>query len=113
MILTKKVNKENFYITYYKALNGILNLTNKEIEVLSKLSLILNQKQEMYITNEVRSEASDRLGISKHNFNNLFKKIKDRGFIVEDKDKGNRINPFLYKSMEDVSEITFRFELDK
>lgn len=111
MILTKKVNKDDFYITYYRALNGILNLTNKEIEVLSKLSNIIDSDYDSpYISNSTRAIASEELGISIQNFNNLFKKLKDKGFIVETP-KGLKINPFLYKKKEST-EITFKFDLE-
>lgn len=107
MILTKEVNKENFYSTYYKALNGLLNLTNKEIDVLAELSNRLNEED--YISNSTRSKAIDNLNITNHNFNNLFKKLKDKGFIIET-NEGNTINPFLFKKIGE-SEVTFKFKL--
>lgn len=108
MILTKEVNKENFYSTYYRALNGILNLTNKEIDVLSELSTRLNEDE--VILNSTRSKSIENLGITNHNFNNLFKKLKDKGFIIEN-NKGTTINPYLFKRIDSDTEVTFKFKL--
>lgn len=108
MILTKEVNKENFYSTYYRALNGILNLTNKEIDVLSELSTRLNEDE--VILNSTRAKSIENLGITNHNFNNLFKKLKDKGFIIET-NKGTTINPYLFKKIDNDAEVTFKFKL--
>ena len=35
--LVKGVNKNNLYYEYLKSLNGILNLTNKELDIMVKL----------------------------------------------------------------------------
>lgn len=119
MILKKEVSNDNFYKTYYSALNGILNLTNKQIDVLAELSNIKNelsdtfteeQKDQYTFSSSSRSIVCDKLGITIFNLNNIIKDLKKKGFIIIKENKDLSINPFLYKRKEDC-EIIFRFNL--
>lgn len=117
MILTKEVNKANFYKTYYKAINGILNLTNKQLEVLSELSFIRNslpdtfsdsQKDEYTFSSSTRGIICEKLGITIYNLNNLIKELKEKGFLMVN-NKKYKINPFLFQPLNDQDNIEFKF----
>ena len=90
MILTKEVTKQNFYKTYYKAINGILELTNKQMEVLAEFSYIRDslpdtftdtQKDEYTFSTSTRNIICEKLGITIFNLNNLIKELKEKGYI--------------------------------
>lgn len=116
MILKKEVSRENFYKTYYSALNGILNLTGKQIEVLAEFSNIRDelsdafteeQKDTYTFSSSSRGIICEKLGITIYNLNNIIKDLKNKGFIITT-EKSYKINPFLFKNKEDI-EVTFKF----
>lgn len=120
MILNKKVTRDNYYKTYYSALNGILNLTNKQIDVLSEFSIIKNnlpdtfteeQKDIYTFSSSTRLIICEKLGITIYNLNNIIKDLKDKGFILTKNNKDYKINPFLFKKIEEESEVIFKFIL--
>lgn len=119
MILTKQVNKDNFYKTYYTALNGILNLTNKQIDILSEFSIIRDelpdtftdaQKDEYTFSSSTRGIICEKLNITIFNLNNVLKELRDKGFIKTISKKEYQINPFLFKRRENT-DIVFKFNL--
>lgn len=117
MILTKEVNNNSFYKTYYTAINGILNLTNKQLEVLAEFSYIKDslpdtftedQKDEYTFSSSTRGIICEKLGITIYNLNNIIKELKNKGFLVKNK-KVYKINPFLFTSIKDKKEVEFKF----
>ena len=118
MILTKEVNKQNFYKTYYKAINGILNLTNKQMEVLAEFSYIRDslpdtftdsQKDDYTFSTSTRGIICEKLGITIFNLNNLIKELKEKGFLISESKKKYKINPFLFTPIKDNKQIEFKF----
>lgn len=119
MILKKEVNKDNFYKTYYSALNGILNLTGKQIDVLSEFSNIRDelpdtftedQKDEYTFSSSTRGIICEKLSITIYNLNNIIKELKNKGFIINKSKKEYKINPFLFRKRENT-EIVFKFNI--
>ena len=113
MILTKEVEKKDFYREYYRAINGLLNLTNREIDVLSEFSYIKNslpdsytesQKDEYLFSSTTRGIISEKLGISTFNLNNSIKSLRDKGVFIKSDKKTYTINKFLFTRVntEDV-----------
>lgn len=119
MILTKEVTVDNFYRTYYTALNGILNLTKKQLDVLVELSDIRSkmsdaftddQKDEYTFSFSTKEIICEKLSITIFNLNNLLKALRDKGFIIN-KGEGYSLNPFLYKKMNEDLEVVFKFKI--
>lgn len=121
MILNKQVSKEDFYKSYYTALNGILNLSNKQLDVLSEFSIIRNnlpdnftdeQKDEYTFSSTSRNVICEKLGISIYNLNNYIKGLKEKGMIVS-KNGDYTLNRMIFIPVQEGSnsEIIFRFNI--
>lgn len=96
MILTRNIKREDFYINFYKSLNFVLNLSNKELAILSQFaSMQANLPRETSFTSSNRKLVSQSLGISIFNLNNYIKSLKTKGLIVTI-DKRLRINPTIW-----------------
>ena len=111
MKLQLQVSKQDFYRKYYQAINGILKLTNKELVILTALSnkkykLNLNDKDLFSSTS--RSEVSQILGISKFNFNNYIKSMRDRSILLKSNNITS-INPSIYKDITSTDSLDFKF----
>ena len=118
MILTKEVTKQNFYKTYYKAINGILELTNKQMEVLAEFSYIRDslpdtftdaQKDEYTFSTSTRNIICEKLGITIFNLNNLIKELKEKGFLISETKKKYKINPYLFTRIKNKEQVEFKF----
>ena len=118
MILTKEVTKQNFYKTYYKAINGILELTNKQMEVLAEFSYIRDslpdtftdtQKDEYTFSTSTRNIICEKLGITIFNLNNLIKELKEKGFLISEAKKKYKINPYLFTRIKNKEQVEFKF----
>lgn len=111
MKLQLQVSKQDFYQKYYQAINGILKLTNKELAILTLLSnskFQLGTTDKELFSSRSRSQLSQILGISKFNFNNYIKSMKDRNILV----KANNtisINPAIYKDINSIDFLDFTF----
>lgn len=120
MILRQTVEKKNFYIKYYKSLNGILALTDKQLQVLAEFSTVRNsmpddytedQKDTYTFTSASRNIIADRLEISIYNLNNVIRSLKDKGFLFP---KGDTyfLNPSIYTPIDkEEKEIVFKFNI--
>lgn len=111
MKLQLQVSNKDFYNKYYQAINGILKLTAKELAILSLLSI---NKSKLGITDKElfssknRTIMSQSLGISKFNFNNYIKSMKDRGILLKT-NKVMSINPAIYKDISSINSLDFLF----
>jgi hypothetical protein len=104
MILTKTIDRKNFYINFYKSLNYVLNLSNKELAILSQFAAMranlprdLNPTQLDAITfsSVNRKIIAESLGISIFNLNNYIKALKTKG-LINGSGKHLTINPSIY-----------------
>lgn len=108
MILNKKVSKKEFYKEYYTALNGVLKLSNLELEILAKLSY---QKYlgEDFLSKTVRKDIALELSITTFNLNNYIGILKDKKMLIET-NNGFDINPNIYKPINESDyKIEFKF----
>ncbi len=73
MVLKRNINRKDFYINFYKSLNFILNLSNKELAILSQFAamradlpkdLSPEQLDAMTFSSVNRKIIADSLGIS-------------------------------------------------
>lgn len=89
--LVKTVNKGNLYYEYLNALNGILQLTNKELELLTKfVELDVNFTPIPSVSKNVANTDNRRMikstmGITPDNLSRYISKFKKEGLLVQGK----------------------------
>lgn len=124
MILTRNIERKNFYINFYKALNFILNLSNKELAILSQFAamranlpkdLTSSQLDAMTFSSENRKIVASTLGISIFNLNNYIKSLKTKQILVSNSERKLTINPSIYPNVNEIDSIysvEYKFKLD-
>ncbi len=96
--------KADTTLKYLQVFNGILELTYRELQVLSKL-IDLSKTVDLCSVINKRLVAKD-MGIKDYNtLNNYVKRLKDKGAIKKT-DNGYELNPLLAPSNKVVIEIT-------
>lgn len=89
--LVKTVNKGNLYYEYLNALNGILQLTNRELELLTKfVELDVNFTPIQGVSKNVANTDNRRMikstmGITPDNLSRYISKFKKEGLLVQGK----------------------------
>lgn len=89
--LVKTVNKGNLYYEYLNALNGILQLTNRELELLTKfVELDVNFTPIPGVSKNVANTDNRRMikstmGITPDNLSRYITKFKNSGILVKGK----------------------------
>lgn len=89
--LVKTVNKGNLYYEYLNALNGILQLTNRELELLTKfVELDVNFTPIRGVSKNVANTDNRRMikstmGITPDNLSRYISKFKKEGLLVQGK----------------------------
>lgn len=89
--LVKTVNKDNLYYEYLNALNGILQLTNRELELLTKfVELDVNFTPIPGVNKNVANTDNRRMikstmGITPDNLSRYISKFKKEGLLVQGK----------------------------
>lgn len=123
MILEINTTVKDFYLKYYTAMNGVLNLTNKQLQVLSEFSYIKfnipkeyteEQADKLTFSAASRTIVAKRLGISIYNLNNLVRSLREKGIFIKPKGKVNYhiINPSVYTPLDSTEKtVTFKFNL--
>lgn len=119
--LVKTVNRSNLYYEYLRSINGILQLTDRELELLTKL---IEYDLELDSTPEVpkniidaahRKRITREIGITHDNLSRYIKKLKEGGMIVKGKADGemmiNRI--LLPEIVKDRIQLTIIFRINE
>lgn len=110
MILTRTIERKDFYINFYKSLNFVLNLSNKELAILSQFAtmranlprdLSPTQSDAMTFSSVNRKIISQSLGISIFNLNNYIKSLKTKGLLVVVERKLS-INPRIWVDLNEL-----------
>ena len=97
-----KINADTT-LKYLQVFNGILELTYRELQVLSKLIDLGQTRDLCSVTN--KKLVADDMGIKDYNtLNNYVKRLKDKGAIKKTVD-GYELNPLLAKQNRVVIEI--------
>lgn len=120
-ILRRKVELDNFYKVYLKTLNGHMNLTNRELDVLTGLCKLQSKyTKEGYTDDKLskmifspisREEIRNTIGISSFNLNNIIKSLRDKQYIVKVLNT-QVINPRIYvPDTEGLYSINFKIEI--
>ena len=87
--LVKTIDKKDLYFEFLTSLNGILQLTNREMELLTVLMNIdvntpkLPDYTKNIISAENRKYIKATLGITKDNLSRYIGRFKDKGIIVK------------------------------
>lgn len=120
-VLRKKVTKDNFYSSYIKCLNGYLELTPREFEVLVELcnhqahNLQLNyspeQLSKIVFGPTSREIIRTKLSISPYNLNNIIKVLKGKGIILHSLNKNYILNPQLFIPLVD-NEYSINYKIE-
>lgn len=84
MILTRTIERKDFYINFYKSLNFVLNLSNKELAILSLFATMQanSPRESITFSSTNRKIVSQSLGISIFNLNNYIKSLKVKGLLI-------------------------------
>ena len=98
-------------IKYIQLWNGIFNLTDKEVQILSAFIDIQNITEEInFCSVKNKKEVSRIVGIKDYNtLNNYIKRFKDKGAIRK-KDNNYKLNPFLNPETDSVEIIIKRWK---
>ena len=81
-----KANIDDFYYKYLSAINGLLNLSKKEILILSefiKYTIKYKGDSNIIFSTTMRKKIADKVGISTYNFNNYIKMLKGKKAIID------------------------------
>lgn len=104
--LVKTIDKKDLYFEFLTSLNGILQLTNREMELLTTLINIdvntpkLPDYTKNIISAENRKYIKSTLGITKDNLSRYIGRFKDKGIIIKGRaDDEWLINPALIPEM--------------
>jgi len=93
--LRKKVSRELLYTEYVNILNGVLQLSRRESEVLSFM-LALDASGETNVNNtNARKVLTKYLGISESNLSRYLNTIKSKKLIVKDANNKWVINQYI------------------
>lgn len=98
-----KINADTT-LKYLQVFNGILELTFKELEV---LSLLIDNSETVDLCSPLNKKiVAEKLHIKDHNtLNNYVKRLKDKGAIVKTKN-GYEVNNLLKPENKVIIEIT-------
>lgn len=108
-LLKKKVTKETLFSEYTKILNGVLELSPRELEVFSFLLLKDSTNSN---TKDVRKELIDKLKVTEANLSRYLGVLKTKGLIVRGQN-GWVINDLVRPVVKDnVFELKFVLEIE-
>lgn len=118
--LTKKVNKSQLVKEFVSSLNGILGLTNRELELLQFLiNDELNSSNTSLIDIDVTSTENRKiinnvLGITADNLSRYIKKFRQKGILIRDKiNNSDKVNPVLIPEViKDRVQLTIILRID-
>ena len=92
--LVKSVSNSNLYYEFLQSLNGILKLTDRELELFA--ILLKFDVEYVKVPNKPKNIANtanrkwiiENLGITRDNLSRYLKKLRDEGFIVRGRTEG-------------------------
>ncbi len=92
--LVKSVSNSNLYYEFLQSLNGILKLTDRELELFA--ILLKFDVEYVKVPNKPKNIANtanrkwiiENLGITRDNLSRYLKKFRDEGFIVRGRTEG-------------------------
>lgn len=114
MNLRKKVTNGSLYTEYVNILNGVLQLSNREAEVLSFiLAADANGEYENINSKSVRSAIVSYLGISEPNLSKYLNTLKSKGLVVKSLKNKWVINEYIRPQVNGgILELTITLDLN-
>lgn len=88
--LRKEVDKKDLYKEFILAINGILQLTQREMDVLEALMRFDDEQSQQsdhknVISAECRKRIKDEVGVTPDNLSRYISKFKEKGIVVNGK----------------------------
>jgi hypothetical protein len=116
----KKVKAKNKYREFIKVMNGLLQLSDREAEVLSLLmkldaewSPVLNETKDILSTDSRKAIMGETL-INKNNLSKYVKLLKDKGLLYLNDRDGYEVTPiFMPKQTGDYIELLFILDISE
>lgn len=115
----KTIPSSKVYIEYLRAINGIVELTDREIQLLAYMMEIqakLTNKDiiKSIIATPIRKQIFKELGISKSNYINYLKTYKNKGLLIKVNDDSYFVNDKIFPIViGDRVQITIVLKLDE
>lgn len=116
----KKISKKHLYKEFVRVLNGLLQLSDREAEVLSLLMGIdanwrpvLETEKKNILSTDNRRALMEETRINKNNLTKYLNTLKEKGLLVGDADTGYSINSiFMPKQTGGIVEIVFILDFE-
>lgn len=113
MNLRKRVSNNSLYTEYVNILNGVLQLSNREAEVLSFILAVDGSGEREINSKNARSTIVQYLGISEPNLSKYLNTLKTKGLIVRDVDNKWVVNKYIRPDVVGgILEVTITLDLD-
>ncbi len=116
MNLRKKVSSDgtSLYTEYVNILNGVLQLSNREVEVLSFILAIDGSGERSINSKNARTAMTGYLSISEPNLSKYLNTLKSKGLIVRDPiDNKWVVNDYIRPDViGGILEVTITLDLD-
>ena len=114
MNLRKKVNNESLYTEYVNILNGVLQLSRREAEVLSFILAIDGSGERSINSKNARTAMTGYLSVSEPNLSKYLNTLKSKGLIVRDPiDNKWVVNDYIRPDViGGILEVTITLDLD-
>lgn len=116
----KKIQKKKLHKEFVRILNGLLQLTDREAEVLQLLMDIdanwkplLDTEVKNILSTDSRRALMKETLISKNNLAKYVYTLKEKGLLMGDNVSGHYINPmFMPKATSGIVEVVFSLDIE-
>ena len=113
MNLRKKVSNTSLYTEYVNILNGVLQLSKREAEVLSFILAIDGSGERSINSKNARTAITGYLSVSEPNLSKYLNTLKTKGLIVRDLDNKWVINKYIRPDIVGgILEVTITLDLN-
>jgi DNA-binding transcriptional ArsR family regulator len=111
-LLRKKVSKDTLFSEYTKIVNGVLELSPRELEVFSFLLLADGEGERANINNKVvRDRVTAKLNISAANLSRYLKVLRDKGLLIRN-EKGKWVLNDVIRPIITGNKVELKFILE-